>query len=204
MAIARAHDAAYDKATLAYDVKTMLIFYEDKAEAIYPGEGEVATDKAGIEKLIRNFISPWCSQGHEKPTLKEISFHAVPLGPDYIMIVRIVDATDTQGTVRGRATELIHRSSGKWRYLVDHASLERVAELKKGSSSPFASCWVLVSNPCLLSVALDNFGCHRPVFLYDVSHQIDQIHTDHRTLPGCSQAFVAALSAPSEFVFAAL
>ena len=123
MAIARAHDAAYDKATLAYDVKTMLIFYEDKAEAIYPGEGEVATDKAGIEKLIRNFISPWCSQGHEKPTLKEISFHAVPLGPDYIMIVRIVDATDTQGTVRGRATELIHRSGGKWRYLVDHASL---------------------------------------------------------------------------------
>jgi hypothetical protein len=39
------------------------------------------------------------------------------------MIVRIVDATDTQGTVRGRATELIHRSGGKWRYLVDHASL---------------------------------------------------------------------------------
>ena len=80
----------------------MLTFYEDKAEAIYPGEGEVADDKAGIEKLVRDFISPWCSQGAGKNRpFKEISFHALPLGPDYIMIVRIVDATDTQGTSVG-------------------------------------------------------------------------------------------------------
>jgi hypothetical protein len=53
------------------------------------------------------------------------------------------------------------------------------------SNAPFAPCGVLVSNPYSPFVALDNYGCRLPVFRYEVSHQIDQIQTDHRPLPGC-------------------
>ena len=124
MAIARMHDDGFVNAALACEPETMIKFYEPGAIAIYPGEGEVAHTKSEIEKLIHSFISPWCGEKRYKPTLKDISFEALPIGPNYIMIIRVGDLIDSGGkTTRFRATELIHKSSGKWYYLVDHASI---------------------------------------------------------------------------------
>jgi hypothetical protein len=88
------------------------------------GEGEVARNKAAIKQLILNFFTAFCPDKHKKVGYKDVSFDAIPLRPNYIMIIRVVDVTDKDGNLaRLRTTELIHKSGGKWRYLVDHASI---------------------------------------------------------------------------------
>lgn len=126
LVIANAHDDAYDNASWkgGCDVKKALSLYEDDAIAVYPGEGEVANSKAEIEKLIENFIKPYCGKGHDKPpTVANYKLRALQLDPNYIMIVRTADVGDGADVGHFRATELIHKSAGKWRYVVDHASI---------------------------------------------------------------------------------
>jgi hypothetical protein len=69
LAIARAHDDAFDAATWrgGCDAQKGLAFYDNGAIAVYPGEGEEADTMAGIEKLIKSFIAPFCSENHKPP-----------------------------------------------------------------------------------------------------------------------------------------
>jgi hypothetical protein len=125
LAIAKAHDDAFDAATWkgGCDPQKGLSFYDKGAIAIYPGEGEEADTKAGIIKLIKSFIAPFCSEGHKPQKVTNYQIRAIGLSPDYIMIVRSADGGEGKDRYRVRATELIHKSGGKWRYLVDHASI---------------------------------------------------------------------------------
>ena len=124
LAIAKAHDDHVNHAVLTCHPQEMIDLYEDNAVAIYPGEGEIAHNKSEIEKLVKNFSTAFCPDEHKKKGYKDISFDATPLGPKYIMIVRVMDVTDKDGNLaRMRATEVIHESGGKWRYVFDHASI---------------------------------------------------------------------------------
>jgi hypothetical protein len=124
LTIARGIDERVNKAVEQCRPEDMLELYESNAIAIYPGEGEIARNKAAIKKVIGNFFSVFCPDEHKKVGYKDVSFDAIPLAPNYIMIVRVVDVTDKDGNLaRLRTTELIHKSGGKWRYLVDHASI---------------------------------------------------------------------------------
>jgi hypothetical protein len=91
--------------------------------AVYPGENEEADTKAGIEKLIKSFVAPYCGEGHTPPKVANYQIRAIGLSPNYIMIVRSADVGEGKDLAHVRATELIHKSGGKWRYLVDHASI---------------------------------------------------------------------------------
>ncbi|HLW71470.1 MAG TPA: hypothetical protein VKS22_12710 [Candidatus Binataceae bacterium] len=125
LAIAKAHDDAFDAATWkgGCDPQKGLTFYDKGAIAVYPGQGEESDTKAGIEKLIKSFIAPYCGEGHKPPKIVNYQIRAIGLGPDYVMIVRSGDVGEGNDLTHVRATELIHKSGGKWRYLVDHASI---------------------------------------------------------------------------------
>jgi uncharacterized protein (TIGR02246 family) len=113
---------AFSKAFAACDVPSVLALYEDNAVIIWPGQGEFATGKDALEKIIKANCS-----GPSKPSLKEVSSDARAVGKDYIIHIGQLDDTMTgpdgkPATLRIRTSELLHKSGGKWRYVVDHAS----------------------------------------------------------------------------------
>lgn len=113
---------AFSKAFAACDVPAVVSLYEDNAVIIWPGEGEFATGKPAIERVVKANCS-----GPSKPSLTEISSDARPVGKDYIIHIGQLDDTMTGPdgkpmTLRIRTSELLHKSGGKWRYVVDHAS----------------------------------------------------------------------------------
>jgi uncharacterized protein (TIGR02246 family) len=122
-ATVKAHSDAFGKAFNSCDIPGMLDLYEDGAVLIWPGDGEVATGRSQIEKVLK----AQCA-GASKSSLKEISSDSHAIGKDYILNIGMWDDTmpgpdDEPMTSRVRTTELLHRSKGKWRYVVDHASI---------------------------------------------------------------------------------
>jgi ketosteroid isomerase-like protein len=121
-AVVKAVSDAFGKAFNSCDVPAALKLYEDNATMIWPGEGEVATDKGGIAKIIK----AECAAA--KSLLKPISSESKAIGRDYIINVGMWDTTvdgpaGKPVTARVRTTELLHRSNGKWRYAIDNASI---------------------------------------------------------------------------------
>lgn len=113
---------AFSKAFAACDVPAVLELYEDDAVLIWPGQGEFATGKAAIEKIVKANCG-----GPSKQSLKEVSSDARLIGKNYIIHVGQLDDTITgsdgkPATLRIRTSEFLHKSGGKWRYVVDHAS----------------------------------------------------------------------------------
>ena len=121
--IVKAHSEAFSKAMDSCDIPAVMSLYEDDATLIWPGEGEVASDKAGMAKIVEDTCA-----SPQKPTLKPVSSHARSIGQDYIVNVGMWDASipgpNGKSTIsRIRTTEVLHKSGGKWRYVVDHASI---------------------------------------------------------------------------------
>lgn len=122
-ATVKAHSNAFGKAFNACNIAAVLALYEDNAALIWPGEGEVASGKPAIAKVIRKECA-----GAAQSTLRRVSSDSYAIGRDYIVNVGMWDDTapGPDGkliTMRVRTTELLHRSQGKWRYVVDHASI---------------------------------------------------------------------------------
>jgi uncharacterized protein (TIGR02246 family) len=122
-AIVKAHSDAFGNAFNSCDVPAALDLYEDNAVLIWPGEGEVATGKAAIGKVIKTECA-----GATKSSLKQLSSDSRAIGEDYIINIGMWDDTMSSPDgkpimARVRTTELLHRSNGKWRYVVDHASI---------------------------------------------------------------------------------
>lgn len=134
---ARGIDQKFDDAILACKPDTAVELFDDDALAIFPGEGEMERGKVAIGRLVNNFSKAFCPNDLKQSTLKDASFAATPLGPDYVMIVRVIDATDKNGArAQFRATELIHQTRGKWRYLVDHISVGLAPASESDKSAP--------------------------------------------------------------------
>ena len=122
-AIVKAHSDAFGKAFNSCDVPAAVNLYEDNATLIWPGKGEVATGKQAIAKVIKAECS-----GAAKSSLKQISSESRAIGKDYIVNVGMWDTTidgpdGKPTTARVRTTEVLHRANGKWRYVIDHASI---------------------------------------------------------------------------------
>jgi uncharacterized protein (TIGR02246 family) len=105
--------------------------YEDDATLIWPIDGQVAKGKAEIEKIFKSDCS-----GAAKGSLKVVSSDSKEIGRDYIVNVGMWDTTVTGAdgklmTARVRTTELLHKSAGKWRYVIDNASIGLPASAAK-------------------------------------------------------------------------
>ncbi len=122
VAEAKTLNDAFTKAFEACDVPAVMALYEEDAVLIWPGQGEFAIGKPAIEKVIKGYCS-----SPSKPSIKVISSDARPVGLDHIIHFGQLDTTAAGPdgkpvTVRVRTSELLHKSHGKWRYEVDHAS----------------------------------------------------------------------------------
>jgi ketosteroid isomerase-like protein len=122
VADAKTVNDAFYKAFESCDVPAVMYLYEDDAVVIWPGDGEFAIGKPAVEKIIKGYCS-----GSSKPSMKVISSDARAVGVNHIIHFGQLDSTvaGPEGkpvTVRIRTSELLHKSHGKWRYEVDHAS----------------------------------------------------------------------------------
>jgi uncharacterized protein (TIGR02246 family) len=122
-AVVKAHSDAFGTAFSSCNVPATLKLYEDDAVMIWPFQGEVATGKPEIEKLIKRE----CSASKDE-SLVQVSSGSRAIGEDYIINVGMWDDTVTGSdgkpqVTRVRTTELLHRSDGKWRYAIDNASI---------------------------------------------------------------------------------
>jgi uncharacterized protein (TIGR02246 family) len=121
---AKAHSEAFEHAANARDTKAVMALYADGARAIWPGQGEEATGKAEIEKMVSKFVA-------ELPKDAKIMLQsqtAIPLGSDYIATVghweeTFTDPDGKHQNVSLRTTEIIKKQGGKTLYVVDHASV---------------------------------------------------------------------------------
>jgi uncharacterized protein (TIGR02246 family) len=121
---AMAHSKAFERAVNARDQKAILALYAADAHVIWPGQGEEATGRAAIEKLVASFVKGLPKDA--KLTLE--SQTAIPLGGGHIATVghwrqSFTDADGKPQTAEIRTTELIEKEKGKTLYLVDHASI---------------------------------------------------------------------------------
>lgn len=119
---AKAHSEAFARACEAGDVPGVLALYTDDATVVWPGAGEEAKGKAGLEKLVTNF----CVKA--KPKLVMKSIEGIPLDDAHIATVGHWEGVMTtpngkRVTSQVRTTEVLVKSGAGWRYVVDHASI---------------------------------------------------------------------------------
>jgi uncharacterized protein (TIGR02246 family) len=122
VAEAKTVNDAFTKAFEACDIPAVMELYENDAVVIWPGQGEFALGKPAFEKIVKGYCA-----SPSKPSIKVVSSDARPVGLDHIIHFGQLDVTMTgpdgkPTTLRLRTSELLHKSHGKWRYEVDHAS----------------------------------------------------------------------------------
>jgi uncharacterized protein (TIGR02246 family) len=121
-AIARAHSEAFGKACASANVDAVVALYEDDAIAVWPGQGEEAKGKAAIAKLAANL----CNGKGQAPTMKAIEGRQ--LAPGYVVTHGTWEQSGNGSdgkptTLVIRTTEVLKETHGRWRYVVDHASI---------------------------------------------------------------------------------
>ena len=134
-AVARAHSEAFARACASGKLDAVLALYEDDAIVVWPGQGEEAKGKAGIEKLAARL----CSGKDPAPVLKSVEGRQ--LGKGYVatngrweQASKAPDGTTTVIVIR--TTEVLKETGGKWRYVVDHASIGLPPPPAQGVASP--------------------------------------------------------------------
>jgi len=121
--VGKSHSEAFEKACGAGDIAGVMALYEDDAQVIWPGQGDVAKGKVAIEKLVSAYCKPGAG------SLKLETQTSRQLSPAYVVNVgfwkNVVPGADGKTTeMEVRTTEVIHRGKdGRWRYIVDHASI---------------------------------------------------------------------------------
>jgi ketosteroid isomerase-like protein len=113
----------FDKAFTSCDVPAVLSLYEANAHVIFPGQGEVANNNEELTKVIKESCS-----GGAISDLKPVKISAEMLGDDYVADAGLWEGTmksadGKSNKVQIRTTEVLHHSGGKWRYIIDHASI---------------------------------------------------------------------------------
>jgi ketosteroid isomerase-like protein len=123
-AIARTVGEKFARACGAGDVKAVLALYRADARVIYPGAGETATNPQELEKIV----STTCKKDGPKAEL--VGYEAVWVDASHAAIASLgewrIVATGPDGKTTAtpvRAAEVIVKTKGGWRYVVDHASI---------------------------------------------------------------------------------
>jgi len=119
----RAHEEAFAKACEAGKVDAVLALYADDAVVIFPGAGDEARGKAAIEPRVTRL----CKETRDVKLAIE-SLQVIPLGDSHAVAVgrwrnSFTGPAGAQRTLTVRTSEVLVKQDGKWRYLVDHASV---------------------------------------------------------------------------------
>jgi len=123
-AIAKAVGEKFGAACGAGKVEDVLALYRDDARVVYPGAGETATNPAELRKLV----TATCVADGPKFTL--VGYKAVWVDKAHTAIASLGEWSMTAPGPDGRpvvtplrATEVIVKTKGGWKYAVDHASI---------------------------------------------------------------------------------
>ena len=121
---AMAHSKAFEQAVNARDAQAILALYAAAARVIWPGQGEEASDRAGLEKLVASFLKGLPQDAR----LTLVSQTAIPVDASHIVNVghwsqSFTDAEGKRQSADIRTTELIQIDGHRTLYLVDHASI---------------------------------------------------------------------------------
>lgn len=120
---ARAHAEAFAQACQSGDVTAVMALYADDAVVVWPGHGQEAKGHAEIERLVRALCT---ERSGTKLSLESIE--VLPLDDTHVATVgrwrNVTTGPRGQRVEREvRTTEVLVKRDGKWRYLVDHASI---------------------------------------------------------------------------------
>ncbi len=120
---ATAQSKAFERAMNAKDVKALAALYADDARVIFPGQGEEATGKAEIERLLTNTV-----EAFEGAQTTLASQTVVPLAGDFTGIVGrwVIVFNEPDGsahTVHLRTSQVIKKDGERTLYVIDHQSI---------------------------------------------------------------------------------
>lgn len=121
-AVANEHSMAFQHAFAARDAQAILALYADDARVVWPGEGDEASGRAAIAKLVDNLVNSFPG------ALALKSQEATALGTRFIAIAGHWAHTITlpdgkTQTFEIRTTEVLRKDGDFWLYLIDHASI---------------------------------------------------------------------------------
>lgn len=129
---AMAHSKAFEHAVNARDASAILALYASDAHVVWPGQGEEASGKAEMEKLVASFLKGLPPDAR----LTLVSQTAIPVGAAHVVTVgrwsqSFTDAEGRHHSADIRTTELIAIYGHQTLYLVDHASIGLPPEPEK-------------------------------------------------------------------------
>jgi uncharacterized protein (TIGR02246 family) len=117
---ARTLGEAFARAVASGDVDAVLDLYADDARAIYPGQGQEARGKAALKAMLERDL----------PALRALPLaqraaDAFALDETHLVNVGRWEITAAPGRPAAtvRTSEVLVKEGGRWRYLVDHASV---------------------------------------------------------------------------------
>jgi len=119
----KAHEEAFARSCNAGDVQGVVGLYADDARLVWPGRGEEGKGKADVEKMVTNLC-----KGTKDLKLVLESVEAIPLDDAHVATLAhwadsFTRADGKHVSFKVRSTEVLVKSGGAWRYLVDHASV---------------------------------------------------------------------------------
>jgi uncharacterized protein (TIGR02246 family) len=118
----RAHEDAFARACEGGNVDAVLALYTEDAIVVWPGAGQEAKGKAAIEKLVTGFC-----KGTKDLKLTVKSLDVIGLDDTHAATFGHWEGASTGAggkrmTSEVRATEVLVKSGGGWRYMIDHVS----------------------------------------------------------------------------------
>lgn len=131
--IARAHSEAFGRACAAGNIPAVVALFEDDATVIWPGQGAETRGKLAIRGLATRL----CGAADTSPLVLK-SVEGQPLGDGSIVTTgRWEMTTQERDGERSVAeivtTEVLRRTDGHWRDVIDHTSIDRVPTVPAGA-----------------------------------------------------------------------
>jgi ketosteroid isomerase-like protein len=129
---AMAQSKAFERAMNAKDVKALVALYADDARVIFPGQGEEATGKAEVERLLTETV-----EAFEGAQTTLASQTVVPLAGDTIGIVGrwvlvFKEPDGSAHTVHLRTSQVIKKDGDRTLYVIDHQSIGVLPTAEEG------------------------------------------------------------------------
>lgn len=120
---ATAQSKAFERAMNAKDVKALVALYADDARVIFPGQGEEATGKVDIERLLTETIASF--EGAQTTLASQT---VMPLAGDYAGVVGrwVIVFKEEDGsahTVHLRTSQVLKKDGERTLYVMDHQSI---------------------------------------------------------------------------------
>ena len=119
----RAHEEAFARACTHGDASGVVRLYTDDATVIWPGEPEETHNRAALERLVADACRP--GRGFE---MTVDGLEVIPLDATHVAAVLhwrdSLRGPDGQPfPFRVRASQVLVKTRGGWRFVVDHASI---------------------------------------------------------------------------------